>query len=457
MVFASTNPATGKLEASFETLDAAGLEARIAAAAAAFAVLRRLDVAERAALMSRAADLLAGSAAQLGPIVTAEMGKPLAQAEAEVAKSAAGMRFYAEHAAAFLADEPVDAAEVGASAAYRVWQPLGPILAVMPWNYPIWQVLRFAAPALTAGNTVLLKHAENVPRTAAYLEDLFGRAGFPAGAFASLHIEVPAVADVLADPRVRGATLTGSEAAGRSVAALAGQHLKKTVLELGGSDPFVVLPSADLDRAASVGVKARTQNTGQSCIAAKRFIVHTDVYDGFVERFVRGTRALVVGDPRRRDTDIGPVVSEAARDRLQSLVDDAVGQGARVLCGGTPLEGPGWWFAPTVLAGVTGTMRIHREEAFGPVATLYRAQDLDDALAKANDTPFGLGASVWTADAAERRRCVAELESGAVFVNGMTASYAQLPFGGVKNSGFGTELSELGMREFCVPRTVWVA
>jgi succinate-semialdehyde dehydrogenase/glutarate-semialdehyde dehydrogenase len=316
-------------------------------------------------------------------------------------------------------------------------------------------VVRFAAPALMAGNVGLLKHASNVPQTALYLEDLFHRAGFPEGCFQTLLIGSGAVDEVLRDERVRAATLTGSEPAGRAVASTAGEMVKKTVLELGGSDPFVVMPSADLDRAARVAVTARVQNNGQSCIAAKRFIVHTDVYDAFTERFVAGMRALRMGDPMEEDTDIGPLSSERGRADLEELVDDARRGGARVLCGGERPEGPGWYYLPTVLGGVTREMRIHREEAFGPVATLYRARDLDEAILIANDTSFGLSSNVWTRDEEEVDRFVRDLEAGGVYVNGMTASHPAFPFGGVKRSGYGRELSGHGIREFCNITTVW--
>lgn len=343
----------------------------------------------------------------------------------------------------------------GASRALVRYRPLGPVLAVMPWNFPLWQVIRFAAPALMAGNVGLLKHASNVPQTALYLEDLFHRAGFPEGCFQTLLIGSAQVDDVLRDERVRAATLTGSEPAGRAVAATAGEMIKKTVLELGGSDPFVVMPSADVERAAEVAVTARTQNAGQSCIAAKRFIVHTDVYDAFAQRFTEGMRALKVGDPMDEETEVGPLSSEQGLNDLVELVDDAVRGGASVLCGGERPDGPGWYYPPTVLAGVTRELRIHREEAFGPVATLYRAADLDEAVLIANDTDFGLSSNVWTRDDADVDRFVRDLEAGGVYVNGMTASHPAFPFGGVKRSGYGRELSGHGIREFCNITTVW--
>lgn len=396
--------------------------------------------------------------------MTVEMGKPVAAARAEAAKCAKAMRWYADRAEGLLADEhpdPADVRDSGASRALVRYRPLGVVLAVMPWNFPLWQVVRFAAPALMAGNVGLLKHASNVPQTALYLEDLFHRAGFPAGCFRTLLIGSGAVEAVLRDPRVVAATLTGSEPAGRAVAATAGDEVKKTVLELGGSDPYLVLPSADVEKAAATAVTARVQNNGQSCIAAKRFIVHADVYDAFAERFTAGMRALTVGDPLEEGTDIGPLSTEQGRTDLEELVDDAVERGAEALCGGRRpdklgggLEN-GWFYEPTVLASITTAMRIHREETFGPVATLYRVADLDEAVHLANDTPFGLSSNVWTRDPGEQERCARDLEAGGVFFNGMTASHPALPFGGIKRSGYGRELAGHGIREFCNATTLW--
>jgi succinate-semialdehyde dehydrogenase/glutarate-semialdehyde dehydrogenase len=348
-------------------------------------------------------------------------------------------------------------ADSGAARALVRYRPLGVVLAVMPWNFPLWQVVRFAAPALMAGNTGLLKHASNVPQTALYLGDLFHRAGYPRGCFQTLLVGSGAIEEVLRDPRVAAATLTGSEAAGRAVAAVAGDEVKKTVLELGGSDPFVVMPSAALDRAVEIAVTARVQNNGQSCIAAKRFIVHTDVYDDFADRFTRAMGALRVGDPTDPATDVGPIATEQGRADLEELVGEALSQGAEALCGARRPEAlpAGWYYEPTVLAGVTDRMRIHREEAFGPVAGLYRVRDLDEAVAVANDTPFGLSSNVWTRDAEEQRRFARDLAAGGVFFNGMTASHPALPFGGVKRSGYGRELSGHGIKEFCNATTVW--
>ncbi|MFE2045483.1 NADP-dependent succinic semialdehyde dehydrogenase [Streptomyces sp. NPDC059477] len=458
MPIATVNPANGETLKTYQAMGEEEIERRLQLAAATFRTYRESGFADRARLMRRAAELLDEDREDIARVMTTEMGKPVAQARAEAAKCAKAMRWYAERAEALLADEVPDAADAedsGAAAVRVRYRPLGPVLAVMPWNFPLWQVIRFAAPALMAGNVGLLKHASNVPQTALYLEDLFHRAGHPEGCFQTLLIGSGAVDDILRDERVRAATLTGSEPAGRAVAATCGEMIKKTVLELGGSDPFVVMPSADLDRAARVAVTARVQNNGQSCIAAKRFIVHTDVYDAFAERFAEGMRALTVGDPMAEGTDVGPLATEQGRADLEELVDDARRTGAAVLCGGERPEGEGWYYPPTVLAGIDREMRIHREEAFGPVATLYRAGDLDEAVLIANDTPFGLSSNVWTRDEADVERFVRDLEAGGVYVNGMTASHPAFPFGGVKRSGYGRELSGHGIREFCNITTVW--
>ncbi|MYU23153.1 NADP-dependent succinic semialdehyde dehydrogenase [Streptomyces sp. SID8352] len=458
MPIATVNPATGDTLRTYEAMGEEEIERRLRLAEATFRTYRTTGFDERARLMRRAADLLDEDRDTIGRVITTEMGKPVVQARAEAAKCAKAMRWYADRAAGLLADEEPGAADVadsGASRALVRYRPLGPVLAVMPWNFPLWQVIRFAAPALMAGNVGLLKHASNVPETALYLEDLFHRAGFPEGCFQTLLIGSAAVDAVLRDERVRAATLTGSEPAGRAVASTAGEMIKKTVLELGGSDPFVVMPSADLDRAARVAVTARVQNAGQSCIAAKRFIVHTEVYDAFAERFTEGMRALRVGDPMDEGTDVGPLSSEQGVTDLAELVEDAVRGGAAVLCGGGRPDGPGWYYPPTVLADITREMRIHREEAFGPVATLYRAADLDEAVLIANDSDFGLSSNVWTRDEADVERFVRDLEAGGVYVNGMTASHPAFPFGGVKRSGYGRELSGHGIREFCNITTVW--
>ncbi|MDQ0746834.1 succinate-semialdehyde dehydrogenase/glutarate-semialdehyde dehydrogenase [Streptomyces africanus] len=459
MPIATVNPANGETLKTYEAMGEEEIERRLQLAEATFRTYRTTTFDERARLLRKAADLLDEDQRDIARVLTTEMGKPIQQARAEAAKCAKAMRWYADHAEKLLADEEPSDTDVKDSGASRVrvrYRPLGPVLAVMPWNFPLWQVVRFAAPALMAGNVGLLKHASNVPQTALYLEDLFHRAGFTEGCFQTLLIGSAAVDEILRDERVRAATLTGSEPAGRAVASTAGEMVKKTVLELGGSDPFVVMPSADLDRAAKVAVTARVQNTGQSCIAAKRFIVHTDVYDAFAERFAEGMKALKVGDPMSDDTEVGPLSSEQGLRDLEELVDDAVRGGAEVLCGGERPDGPGWYYTPTVLAGITREMRIHREEAFGPVATLYRAADLDEAVLIANDSPFGLSSNVWTRDDAEVDRFVRDLEAGSVYVNGMTASHPAFPFGGVKRSGYGRELSGHGIREFCNNiTTVW--
>ncbi|MET9680038.1 NADP-dependent succinic semialdehyde dehydrogenase [Streptomyces coeruleorubidus] len=458
MPIATVNPANGETLKTYEAMGEEEIERRLQLAEATFRTYRTTTFDERARLMRKAADLLEEDQRDIARVLTTEMGKPIQQARAEAAKCAKAMRWYADHAEELLADEEPSDTDVKDSGASRVrvrYRPLGPVLAVMPWNFPLWQVVRFAAPALMAGNVGLLKHASNVPQTALYLEDLFHRAGFTEGCFQTLLIGSAAVDDILRDERVKAATLTGSEPAGRAVASTAGEMVKKTVLELGGSDPFVVMPSADIDRAAQVAVTARVQNTGQSCIAAKRFIVHTDVYDAFAERFAEGMKALKVGDPMAEDTEVGPLSSEQGLRDLEELVDDAVRGGAEVLCGGERPDGPGWYYAPTILAGITREMRVHREEAFGPVATLYRAADLDEAVLIANDSPFGLSSNVWTRDEAEVDRFVRDLEAGGVYVNGMTASHPAFPFGGVKRSGYGRELSGHGIREFCNITTVW--
>jgi len=454
MAIATVNPATGATEREFAPIDDDELAWRLRRAADAFAEYRTTTFAERACWAISAAELLEGEVPDIAQVMTTEMGKTFASAKAEVAKCAIALRWYAEHAEDYLADEVIASS---ASDSRVVYQPMGPVLAVMPWNFPMWQVIRFAAPALMAGNVGLLKHASNVPQTALIIEDLFRRAGFPAGVFQTLLIGSGTVDRVIEDPVVRAVTLTGSEAAGRSVAAAAGRAIKKSVLELGGSDPFIVLPSADLERAISVAVTARVQNNGQSCIAAKRFIVHADVYDRFEKGFVETMAGMTMGDPMNPATEVGPLATDAGRREVDELVRDAADQGAAVLCGGAPSDGPGWYYPPTVLTGVTPAMRVAREEVFGPVAMLYRVDGVDEALAVANDSDFGLGASVWTNDPAEQALAAQRLESGMVFVNAMVASTPELPFGGVKHSGFGRELSAHGIREFCDVKTVFTA
>lgn len=458
MAIATVNPTTGITEQTFTAHTAAEVEERIATAHNAFLNLRQTSYAQRAEWMLATATLLEAEVESTARILTIEMGKTLASARAEVLKCAKNMRFYAEHAEQFLADEVLeDAASVGAISAKAIYQPLGIVLAVMPWNYPLWQVIRFAAPALMAANVGLLKHASNVPQAALYLDGLFTRGGFPKGAFSTLLIGSAEVKAVIEDKRIAAVTLTGSEPAGRSVASIAGQSIKKAVLELGGSDPFIVMPSADIAAAAATAVTSRTGNNGQSCIAAKRFIVHTDVYDEFREHFVERMRALKMGDPLEESTQVGPVATENGRRDLEVLVDDALAKGATALVGGSTPEGAGWFYPPTVIEGITPAMRLFQEETFGPVASLYRVDSADEALEIANGTEFGLSSNVWTTDAAERALFSNALEAGAVFINGMTISYPELPFGGIKTSGYGRELAAAGIREFCNLKTVWEA
>jgi succinate-semialdehyde dehydrogenase / glutarate-semialdehyde dehydrogenase len=454
---ATTNPATGQVLETFEPLTPDELEAKVALSAATYAAYRRTSFDQRADWLTRAAELFEERAGELAALATLEMGKTLASAVAEVRKCAKGARFYAEHAAEFLADEPADPVAVGADRAYTRWEPIGPVLAVMPWNYPYWQVMRFLAPTLMAGNTGLLKHASNVPRCALAIEDVLLQAGFPAGVFQTLLIGSDQVETVIADPRVAAVTLTGSEGAGRSVGAAAGRAIKKVVLELGGNDAFVVLPSADLARAAAVGAVSRCQNNGQSCIAAKRFIVHEDVADQFAALLVQEMSALVVGDPRLETTDIGPLATWAGVTDIEDVVLSAVAEGASVLLGGRRVSGPGWYYEPTVLSDLKPTMRIVGEEVFGPVVQLFHVPSLDAAIELANASDLGLSSSAWTTDPGEQDRLIAELEAGAVFVNGMSASYPELPFGGIKSSGHGRELAALGIKEFGNAKTVWVS
>ncbi len=456
MAIATVNPATGQTVKTFDEMSDADVERCLAAAAAAHESYRLTSFAERAGWMRRAAGILDSEADQVAVMMTTEMGKTLAAARQEVAKCATACRYYAEHAAGFLAGEPADAGAVGAKNAYVMYQPLGPVLAIMPWNFPLWQAMRFAAPALMAGNVGLLKHASNVPQTALFLQELFSRAGFPEGTFQTLLVSSGRIEAILRDRRVMAATLTGSGAAGSAVGAIAGSEIKKVVLELGGSDPFVVMPSADLAAAAEAGTAARLLNNGQSCINAKRFIVHDAVYDEFQRLFTGHMSAKTVGDPMLGSTDVGPLASEQQRDDVEHLVADAVAKGARALCGGAAPEGPGFYYPPTVLAGITPEMRVHTEEVFGPVATLYRVPDIDAAIELANGTEFGLGANAWTSDDTEQSRFIRDLVAGMVFVNGTVTSYPQLPFGGVKTSGHGRELSAQGIREFCNIKTVWI-
>lgn len=456
MAIATINPATGTTVREFESLTEAEVDKALDRAVRCFADYRTTSLEQRATWLNATADLLETEADDVAAMMTEEMGKTLTAAKAETLKCAKAFRYFAEHGAQMLADEIADADAVGASRAFMRYQPLGVILAVMPWNFPLWQAVRFIAPALMAGNVGVLKHASNVPQSALYLEDVLGRAGFPTGCLQTLLIGSGMVERVLRDPRVVAATLTGSEPAGRAVAAIAGDEVKHTVLELGGSDPFIVMPSADIAEAAKTAVTARVQNNGQSCIAAKRFIVHTDVYDEFTDAFVKGFDALVVGDPTDDATDVGPLATEQGRIDIEELVDGAVAAGATVLVGGKRLDRPGWFYQPTVLADITKDMDLYSAEAFGPVAAVYRVDDAEAAIALANDTTFGLGANAWTTDAAEQDRFVDEIESGQVFINGMTVSFPELGFGGIKRSGYGRELTAHGIREFCNVKTVWI-
>jgi succinate-semialdehyde dehydrogenase / glutarate-semialdehyde dehydrogenase len=456
VAIATINPATGQTVKTYDEMSEADVERCLAAAATAYESYRLTSLAERAGWMRGAAGILDAEQDQIAAMMTTEMGKTLAAARQEVAKCATACRYYAEHAAGFLADEPADAAAVGAKNAYVSYQPLGPVLAIMPWNFPLWQAMRFAIPALMAGNVGLLKHASNVPQTALFMQDLFARAGFPAGTFQTLLVGSARVEAILRDGRVVAATLTGSGPAGSSVAAIAGSEIKKVVLELGGSDPFVVMPSADLEAAARVGTFARLLNNGRSCISAKRFIVHDAVYAEFEHLFIEQMSGKTVGDPMLDTTDVGPLASEQQRDDVEHLVADAVAKGAKALCGGAAPEGAGFYYPPTVLAEITPEMRVHREEVFGPVATLYRVADIEEAIELANGTEFGLGANAWTNDDTERSRFIRDLVAGMVFVNGNVTSYPQLPFGGVKTSGHGRELFVQGIREFCNIKAVWL-
>ncbi len=456
MPIATINPTTGETVATFDALTDAQLQDRLERASTAFRSYRRTSTADRAGWLRAAADVLEADTDRVAALMTLEMGKTLTAAKAEASKCAKALRYFADKGPAYLADTPADAEAVGAQKAFVSYQPIGVVLAIMPWNFPLWQAMRFAAPALMAGNVGLLKHASNVPQTALYLQELFTKAGFPADVFQTLLIGSSEIEKVLRDGRVAAATLTGSGPAGQSVAAIAGDALKKTVLELGGSDPFIVMPSADLDKAAATAVTARCQNNGQSCIAAKRFIVHESVADEFEKLFGDKLATLVVGDPMDDATAVGPLATEAGREDVEELVQDAIDKGARVVTGGKRLDGPGWFYPPTLITDLTPEMRLYREEVFGPVAGLFRVPDLDAAIELANDNEFGLGSNIWTDDEAEQEQFVRDIESGMAFVNGMTTSYPELPFGGVKASGYGRELTELGMREFLNIKAVWV-
>lgn len=453
MPIASINPATGETIKTFEPLNETQIDEKLQRAAETFTSYRRVTLAARESMMLRAADILETEKDNFARLMTTEMGKPIKGAVGEVEKCAWVCRYYAETAKQHLADQIV---ETNAARSYVRFQPLGPVLAVMPWNFPFWQVVRFAAPALMAGNVGLLKHSSNVPQCALAIEDIFLRAGFPEGAFQTLLVGSEAVQRILEDARVVAVTLTGSEPAGRSVASIAGKQIKKTVLELGGSDAFIVMPSAELEEAVTTAVKARTINNGQSCIAAKRFIVAAEIYDEFERRFVEEMKALRVGDPLKESTDIGPLATEQILKDVDDQVKTSVAAGALVLTGGKKINGPGNFYEPTVLANIPHDSPAYCEEVFGPVALLFRVNSIDEAIEIANNTTFGLGASAWTSDEQQRERFIDELEAGCVFINGMVASDPRLPFGGIKNSGYGRELGEFGIREFVNVKTVWI-
>jgi len=453
MAIATINPATGAVVKTFEPLTDTELEQKIEQAQQAFLAYRQTSFAQRSQWMNRTAEILETQKESFAQLMTLEMGKTLKSAIAEVEKCALVCRFYADNAAVFLADVPV---QTDASQSYVCYQPLGLVLAVMPWNFPFWQVFRFAAPALMAGNVGLLKHASNVPQSALAIEQVFQMAGFPAGVFQTLLIEAHRIAPLMADVRIKAATLTGSEPAGISLAMAAGKEIKKVVLELGGSDPFLILPSADLDSAIATAVTARMINNGQSCIAAKRFIVAEAIADRVEQQLVERYQALKVGDPQLPETDIGPLATPGILQDIDRQVKAAVQQGARVLTGGQPLGGPGNYYPPTILADVPLDSPTAQEEFFGPVAMLFRVPDLDAAIRLANSTPFGLGSSAWTTDPDEQKRCIQDLEAGCVFINGMVKSDPRLPFGGTKRSGFGRELGIQGIHEFVNIKTVWL-
>jgi succinate-semialdehyde dehydrogenase/glutarate-semialdehyde dehydrogenase len=456
MPIAVVNPTTGAIEEEFTAHTPAEVQDRLAKAQAAYQVLRRTPYDQRAAWMNKAADLMEADVDKLATMIVREMGKPITQARGEALKCVKNMRFYAGNAEAFLADEPLaDPSSVNATAAWSRYEPLGVILAVMPWNFPLWQVMRFAAPALMAGNAGILKHASNVPLSALYLDSLFTRGGFPEGSFSALMIPAQDVNAIIDDWRIKAVTLTGSEPAGRAVAERAGRQVKKSVLELGGSDAFIVMPSADLEQAATVAVTARIHNNGQSCIAGKRFIVHADVYDQWVPLFTQKMAALIMGDPMNEETQVGPLATKNGQKDIADLVDDAKAKGANVLLGGDMPEGPGFYYPPTIIEAITREMRLTMEEAFGPLASVYRVESKEEAIRIANQTTFGLSSALWSTSDEDFDYFMKELDAGAVFINGMTISYPELPFGGIKDSGFGRELGVAGIREFTNLKTIW--
>ena len=449
----SVNPATEEVLARFEEFTPAQIDDVLTESRRAFTQWRQTDFAARARSMRRAADYLRSHKEQFAQLITAEMGKPIVESEAEIEKCAWGCDFYSDHAARFLADQPVS---TNARESWVAFQPLGVVLAIMPWNFPFWQVFRFAAPALMAGNASVLKHASNVPRCALAIEEVFNASGFPEGLFRTLLVPSSSVDWIIQDDRIAAVTLTGSDAAGSKVAASAGRALKKTVLELGGSDPFIVLADADVDGAVQFAVKSRYQNAGQSCIAAKRFIVAAEVADQFEQRFADAVGRLRVGNPLDRQVQVGPLARGDLRDTLDQQVRESVEQGARLVKGGHRLEGRGYFYAPTILTEIRPAMPAFREETFGPLAAVIRASDDEEAVRLANDSKYGLGGNLWTSDVERGKELARRVESGNVFINGMTASDPRLPFGGVKHSGYGRELSSFGIHEFCNIQTIWV-
>jgi succinate-semialdehyde dehydrogenase/glutarate-semialdehyde dehydrogenase len=453
MAIASINPVSNEVLKTFSPLTDEQIEQKLSFASKTFLQHRKTSFADRSRWMTNAAQILEKDVNRFACLMTTEMGKPIDSGKAEALKCATACRYYAENAERFLADEDV---ATNATRSYVHCQPIGPVLAIMPWNFPFWQVFRFAAPALMAGNVGLLKHASNVPQCALAIEEIFARSGFTTGVFQSLLIGSDKVQKVIDDRRVVAVTLTGSESAGRQVAERAGRNIKKTVLELGGSDPFIVMPSANLEEAVQTAVRARVINNGQSCIAAKRFFVSSKIADEFTKQFVSGMKALRVGDPMLPTTDVGPLATPAILSDLERQVAELVKSGARILTGGKRVESPGNFYGPTVITDIKPGIPIYYEELFGPVAMLFAVRDVDEAIRLANDSPFGLGASVWTNDVHERDQFIDEIETGMVFVNGMVASDPRLPFGGVKHSGYGRELGAHGIREFVNIKTVWI-
>ena len=454
MAIASINPATGEKLKEFTAFNDAEIEKRLKRAEHAFQQHRREAFPKRAQLLVGVATLLEREKNELARTMTLEMGKIFRASVEEIEKCARGCRYYAENAERFLEDEP---AQTGARRSYLRYEPMGPVLAIMPWNFPFWQVFRFAAPALMAGNVGILKHAANVPQCALAIEQLFCRAGFDEGAFQTLLIEADQVERLIVDPRIKAVTLTGSEKAGSAVASTAAREIKKSVLELGGSDPFIVMPSADFGLAVSTAVKARTINTGQSCIAAKRFFIADKIYDDFLNKFVEQMRSLKIGDPFDETTEIGPLATEQILNGVHQQVQKSIAAGAKLLTGGNRIAGPGFFYEPTVLVDAPRNSPAFREEVFGPVAAVFRVRDAEEAIDLANDHRYGLAASAWTNDPIEQELFASELESGMVFINAMSASDPRLPFGGVKRSGFGRELGAAGIREFMNAKTIWIA